>query len=89
MDPTGDGRRLGAGALLGITGPIIVSVVSDGLDLFEPHGLGTALVVAILALVGVLVSQHRLFWVGALFGAAAYYPVALAWAINDGLSLGG
>ena len=43
-----------------------------------------------LVAVGCLVfSNARLFALGALLGAGAYYPFALVWAAGHGMSLGG
>lgn len=89
MDAPSGATSLGAGVLLGLALPVVVSVASDGLELFEPRGLGAALFTGILALAAAIFGGHRLFALGVLLGAAAYYPVALVWAVGHGMSLGG
>jgi hypothetical protein len=89
MDPAHTRYAFGGGVVAGLALPTIVSVLSDGLELFEPRGLGTALTVAVLAVACLLVSGWRTFALGALLGAATYYPLALWWAATHGMSLGG
>ncbi|TCJ28629.1 hypothetical protein [Nocardioides jejuensis] len=89
MEQAATRPSFGGGLLAGFALPAIVSIVSDGLEFFEPRGLGTALLVALVAVGCLVFSNARLFALGALLGAGAYYPFALVWAAGHGMSLGG
>lgn len=89
MDPAAARYSFGGGVITGLALPTLVSVLSDGREFFEPRGLGTALAVAVLAVACLLVSGGRNFALGALLGAATYFPLALLWAVDHGMSLGG
>jgi hypothetical protein len=89
MEPAASLREFAAGVVTGIAVPTAVSVLSDGWELFEPRGLGTALGLTIVAIIGLLVRDCRMFALGTLLGAALYVPIALVWAAGQGMSLGG
>lgn len=89
MHTLGSGQRVAAGVILGLALPTLVSIATDNPELFGAPGFAAAILVGILALVGLTDPAARLFALGALLGTVAYYPFALFWAAGRGMSLGG
>lgn len=89
MIRAGAGRRFTAGLAVALTLTTTGSVAAVQVQARDPWGLGAALFVIIIATVALFTQGWRSAACGAVLGVAIWAPIALAWAVAHGMSLGG